>query len=201
MKPNYASKVHEDLDRLLDVGFIVPIGLMKWLSPIVIVPSKNGKLHICMDYMRLNFLTKKDPCAFPFIDEFLGLVEGKELYSFLDGFSGYNQVKIKAEDKEKIAFMIKWGPFVFMVMAFGLCNALATFQQTIIKTFWEYIGEFMQVFLDDFIVYGDAATHLHLLAKCFHRFQEVGINLNSKKYSFDVQSRILLGHIVCRKGC
>jgi hypothetical protein len=122
------------------------------------------------------------------------------LYSFLDGFSGYNQVKIKAEHKEKIAFIIEWGPILFMVMPFGLCNALATFQRTIIKAFWEYTGELMQVFLDDFIVYGDAA-HLHLLENRFHWFQEVGINLNSKKYRFGVQSRILLGHVVCRNGC
>jgi len=159
MNPNYASKVQEDLDHLLAVGFIILIGLMKWLSPIVIVPQKNGKLHICMDYMWLNSLTKKDPYHFPFIDEVLNSVTHKELYSFLDGFSGYNQVKIKAKDREKTTFIIEWGAFVFMVMPFGLCNALATFQQAITKAFWEYIGEFMQVFLDDFTIYGDVANH------------------------------------------
>jgi hypothetical protein len=128
MNPNYGNKVHEDLDRMLDVEFIILIRLMKWLSPIVVVPKKNGKLHICMDYKRLNFLTKNDPYPFPFIDEVMDLVPGKELYSFLDMFSNYNQVKIKVEDREKIAFITEWGAFVFMVMPFGLCNAMATFQ-------------------------------------------------------------------------
>jgi hypothetical protein len=81
-----------------------------------------------MDYTRLNSLTKKDPYPFPFIDEVLDLVAGEELYSFLDGFNSYNQVKIKVKDKEKIAFITEWGAFVFMVMPFGLCNDMATFQ-------------------------------------------------------------------------
>ncbi len=95
MNPNYANKVQKDLDWLLDVGFIILIILMKWLSPIVIVPKKNGKLCICVDYRQLNFLTKKDPYPLLFIDEVLDLIVSKELYSFLNGFSGYNQVKIR----------------------------------------------------------------------------------------------------------
>jgi hypothetical protein len=157
MNPNYTSKVHEDLDLLLDVGFIILVGLMKWLSPIVIMPKKNGKLHICVDYMQLNSLTKKDQYLFPFIDEVLDSVTSKELYSFLDGFSSYNQVKIRAEDRVKTTFITEWGA-LFMVMPFGLCNDSATFQRAINEAFWEYIGEFMQVFVNDFIVYGGAAN-------------------------------------------
>ncbi len=109
MNPNYANKVQEDLDWLLDVGFIILIILMKWLSPIVILPKKNGKLCICVDYRHLNFLTKKDPNPLPFIDEVLDLIASKELYSFLNGLSGYNQVKIRVEDREKIAIITQWG--------------------------------------------------------------------------------------------
>jgi hypothetical protein len=69
--------IRENLDHLLEVGFITLIGLMKWLSPIVIVPKKNGKLCICEDYRRLNFLTKKDLYPLPFIDEVLDSVVGK----------------------------------------------------------------------------------------------------------------------------
>ncbi len=80
---------------------------MKWLSPIIIVPKKNGKLHICVDCKWLNTLAKKDPYPLPFIDEVLDSIAGKELYSFLDEFSGYNHGKIKAKDREKIAFIIE----------------------------------------------------------------------------------------------
>jgi hypothetical protein len=92
------------------------------------------------------------------------------------------------------------GHFVFMVMPFGLCNALATFQQAITEAFREYIGEFMQVFLDDFTIYGDVANHLHLLDKCFCWCRKLGINLNLEKCSFNVQLRILLSHIICKEG-
>jgi hypothetical protein len=78
--------------------------------------------------MQLNFLTKKDSYLLLIIYEIMDFVTSKEFYSFLDGFSGYNQVKIRAEDREKTAFITKWGGFLFMVMAFGLCNAPATFQ-------------------------------------------------------------------------
>jgi hypothetical protein len=143
MNPNYTSKVHEDLDCLLDVGFIILVGLTKWLSPIIIVPKKNGKLHICVDYMWLNIITKKNPYPLSFIDDIMDFVDGKELYSFLDKFNGYNQVNIRAKDREKIVFIIEWGTSVFTIMPFGLCNAFATFQQVITKAFHGYIGEFM----------------------------------------------------------
>jgi hypothetical protein len=64
MNPNYALKVREDLDKLFDIGFIYPIETTQWLSPLVIIPKKNGKLQICVDYCKLNVQTKKDP--FPF---------------------------------------------------------------------------------------------------------------------------------------
>jgi hypothetical protein len=76
-EPHYANTIREDLDCLLEARFITLIGLMKWLSPIVIVPKKNGKLCICVDYRQLNFLTKKDPYPLPFIDKVLDLVVGK----------------------------------------------------------------------------------------------------------------------------
>jgi hypothetical protein len=135
----------------------------------------------------LNFLTKQNPYPLAFIDEVLNSIVSKELYSFLNGFSGYNQVKIRVEDRENITFIIEWGAFVFMVMPFGLGNALDTFQRAIIEAFWEYIGEFMQVFLDDFMIYGDATNHLHLLKKCLCQCQKMGISLNLERCDFGVQ--------------
>jgi hypothetical protein len=101
MNPNYVSKVQEDLDCLLGTRFVIPVGLTKWLSPIVIVPKKNGKLRICVDYKWLNSLTKKDPYPLPFIDEVLNSITIKELYSFLDGFNGYNQLRFESKIKRK----------------------------------------------------------------------------------------------------
>jgi hypothetical protein len=83
MNLNYALKVRKDLDKLLDVGFIYPIETTQWLSPLVIIPKKNGKLQICVDYHKLNAQTKKDPFPLPFLDLVLDYVARHEMYSLL----------------------------------------------------------------------------------------------------------------------
>lgn len=98
MNPNYAKKVKEEIDKLLHVIFIYPINNATWLSSIVIVPKKNGALRVCVDYQNLNSATKTNPFSIPFCDAILDAVVGHEMYSFLDGFSGYNQVLMHPDD-------------------------------------------------------------------------------------------------------
>jgi hypothetical protein len=105
MNPNYTLKVREDLDKFIDARFIYPIKTTQWLSPLLIVPKKNGKLRICVDYRKLNAQTKKDPFPLPFLDSNLDYVVGHEMYYFMDGYNGYNQVKMAKEDKEKTTFI------------------------------------------------------------------------------------------------
>ena len=92
MNPNFAKQVKQELDKLLQVGFIKPISEVTWLSPIVVIPKKNGKLRIYFDYKKLNAATKSNPFPMPFFDTLLDVVAGHEMYSLLDGFSGYNQI-------------------------------------------------------------------------------------------------------------
>ena len=160
MNPNYAACVKEEIDKLLNIGFIRPVKRATWLSPIVIVPKKNGKIRVCMDYRKLNVVTITDAFPLPFMDSVLDAVAGHEMYCFLDGFSGYNQVCMHPDDQEK-AFVTKWGVFVAVVMMFGLKTAPTTFQRIISEVFGEYIPTFMQAFLDDFAVYGRCKDHLH----------------------------------------
>jgi hypothetical protein len=87
MNPHYIERVRAELDKLLVAGFIYPVKSASWLSPIVVVPKKNGQIRICVDYRKLNAQTLDDPFPLPFIDV-LDTVAGYELYSFLDGFSG-----------------------------------------------------------------------------------------------------------------
>ncbi len=82
------------------------------------------------------------------------------MYSFMDGYNGYNQVKMAETNKEKKAFILEWGAYAYNVMSFDLCNALTTFQKTIKKAFKKYLNDFMQVFLDNFSVYGSKEDHL-----------------------------------------
>ena len=153
MNPNYAAKVKDEIDKLLRVGFIQPVKQATWLSPILVVPKKNGKIRVCVDYRKLNAATVTDAFPLPFTDDVLDAMAGHEVYSFLDGFSGYNQIRIHPADQEKTAFVTEWGVFVAVVMMFGLKTVPETFQRIIMEIFGEYIPAFMQVFLDDFAVY------------------------------------------------
>jgi hypothetical protein len=98
LNPNYAAKVKEEIDKLLRVGFIRSVKRATWLSPIVVVPKKNGKLRVCVDYRKLNAATIIDAFPLPFTDGVLDTVAGHEMYIFLDGFSGYNQIRMAEED-------------------------------------------------------------------------------------------------------
>ena len=167
MNPNYAKAVKEDLEKLLKASFIEPVDQATWLSPIVVVPKKNGKLRICVDFRRLNAATKKDLYPLPFTDEVLDTVIGYAAYSFINHFSGYHQVHIHANDRYKTAFITTWGVYIRVVMPFGLKNAPPTYQRIVNQIFKDYLNDFMKLFLDDFSVYSDVATHLPKLTPHF----------------------------------
>jgi len=105
LNPNYVTKVKQDINKLLTVGFIEYIKEATWLSPIVVVPKKNGKSKIYIDFKILNVTTKKYPYPLPFMGEVLNIVVKYEAYSFLDGYSGYHQISIAPEDRYKNAFV------------------------------------------------------------------------------------------------
>jgi hypothetical protein len=98
LNPHLRDVVKEDLQTLLDVDFIYSISHSRWVSPLVIIPKKNGKWRIFVDYRELNKSIQKDHFPLPFIDQVLDTLAGKKFFSFLDGFSGYNQIQIAPED-------------------------------------------------------------------------------------------------------
>ena len=122
----FGKKIKEDIDKLLAVEFIDEIEHTEWVSPIVVMPKKNGKLRVCVNLKQLNAATVRDSFPLPIMDHVLERVAGKTAYSFLDGFSGYNQVSIAAQDQHKIAFATEWGIFAYRVMPFGLTSHLPT---------------------------------------------------------------------------
>jgi hypothetical protein len=105
--------VKEELQKLLHVNFIYPISDSKWVSPLVIVPKNNGKWRICVDFRELNKGTYIDYFIFPFIDQVLDTLSGKMYFSFLDGFSGYNQIQIAPKYQEKTTFIFPWGTYAY----------------------------------------------------------------------------------------
>ena len=111
--------------------------------------------RVCIDYRKLKIATRKDYYPLPFIDQMLDRLAGHPHYCFLDGYSGYNQIAIAPEDQEKTTFTCPYDTFVFK-MTFGLCNAHVTFQRCMMFMFSDLVEEAMEIFMDDFLVYGSS---------------------------------------------
>ena len=135
--------------------------------------------RMCIDYRRLNTATRKDNFPLPFIDQMLERLAGHAFYCFLDGYSEYNQIAVDLQDQEKIAFTCPFGVFAYRRMPFGLCNAPATFQRCMLSIFFYMVEKFIEVFMDDFFVFGNSfesfIKHLSLVLK---RCQESNLVLN-----------------------
>jgi len=112
LNPNYVTIMKQNIDKLLTKGFTQLVEKATWLSIIVVIPNKNGKLKIYVDFIKLNATTKKDPFPLPFIDEVLNMVVGCEACSFLDGYSRYYKISKVVEDKYKISFVTNWITFI-----------------------------------------------------------------------------------------
>ena len=111
---------------------------------------------MCIDYRKLNTTTKNDHYPLPFIDQMLDRLVGHPYFCFLDGYFGYNQIAIAPKDQEKTTFTCPYDTFAFRRMSFGLCNAPATFQRCIMSMFLDLVEENMEIFMDDFSVYGSS---------------------------------------------
>lgn len=157
--------------------------------------------RVCIDYRKLNAVTRKDHFPLPFLDPILERIAGHEYYCFLDGYSGYNQIEIAPEDQEKTTFTCPFGTFAYRWMPFGLCNAPATFQRCMLSIFSDMVERFLEVFMDDFSVFGDSFQDcLSNLTKVLSRCEEKNLVLNWEKCHFMVRQGIVLGHIVSSKG-
>lgn len=201
LNPKYSLLVKEEIDKYLSAGIIYPVLSSEWVSPIVIVPKKlTGKIRVCQDFRKLNAATRKDHHPLPFTDAILDHVAGHECYSFLDGFSGYNQVSIREQDKDKTTFTTDWGTYAYHKMPFGLCNAPATFQRMMTNIFQEQLRKFLEIFIDDFCVFGKRSEHLSHLKQTFDKCRESSLSLHPEKCFFFMTSGILLGHRVSADG-
>ncbi|GJS84974.1 reverse transcriptase domain-containing protein [Tanacetum coccineum] len=135
VNPKIHDVIKKEVEKLLDAGLIYPI-------------SDN--------YRKLNEATRKDHFPLPFMDQMLERLAGNEYYCFLDGFSGYFQIPIDPNDQEKTTFTCPYGTFAYRRMPFGLCNAPGTFQRCMMAIFHDMIEKTMEVFMDDFSVFGNS---------------------------------------------
>ncbi|KAM2322731.1 hypothetical protein ACFXTH_019376 [Malus domestica] len=150
LNPPMLEVVKKEVIKLLDCGVIYPTSDSRWVSPVQVVPKKSGVTvvkneeqelvptrvvtgwRVCIDYRKLNAMTRKDHFPLPFLDQMLERLAGYKFYCFLDGYSGYNQIVIAPEDQEKTTFTCPFGTFAYRRMPFGLCIAPATFQRCMV---------------------------------------------------------------------
>ncbi|XP_013617459.1 PREDICTED: uncharacterized protein LOC106323971 [Brassica oleracea var. oleracea] len=163
--------------------------------------KKNGKWRVCIDFTDLNKACLKDSFPLPHIDRLVEATAGHELLSFMDAFSGYNQILMNPEDREKMSFITERGTYCYKVMPFGLKKAGATYQRLVNKMFSKQLGETMEVYIDDMLVKSSRANdHVPQLQECFNIVNKFGMKLNPTKCTFGVASREFLGYLVTERG-
>ncbi|GJX76691.1 reverse transcriptase domain-containing protein [Tanacetum coccineum] len=219
VNPKIYDVIKKEVEKLLDAGLIYLISDSPSVSPVHCVPKKGSFTivandeneliptrlvtgwRVCINNRKLNEATRKDHFPLPFMDQMLKRLAGNDYYCFLDGFSGYFQIPIDPKDQEKTTFTCPYGTFVYRRMPFGLCNAPGTFQRCIMAIFHDMIEKTMEVFMDDFSVFGNSFENcLSHLDKMLKRCEDTNLCLNWEKSHFMVKEGIVLGHKISKKG-
>ncbi|CAH2108922.1 unnamed protein product [Euphydryas editha] len=216
--------IRKEIDNMLELG-VIEEAESEWASPIVLVPKKNGEPRFCVDYRKLNSVTRTDKYPLPLIDDLLASIKPNCVMSTIDLKSGYWHVEVAPEDRHKTAFTSPFGTFQFRRMPFGLKNSPATFQRLmdrfrsglrsrhpgeapsvrdqpgdggLISRYQEMI---VVAYLDDILVISDGfEAHLHDLKQVFDRLRQFNLKANRDKCVFAREKVTYLGHVITTQG-
>ena len=192
--------VEKQVAEMLALGVIRP-SMSPWASPITLQPKKDGTSRFCIDFRRVNGVTKKDAHPIANIKEIFDQLGGAEVFSTLDLKSGYWQIPVAPNDREKTAFVCHLGLYEYNRLPFGLANAPAQFQRVMNYVLADMIGSYVLVYLDDIIIFSsDVEEHASHVDNVLKRLQRYNMTLKAEKCHFAQAEVELLGYTVSSQG-
>ncbi|XP_074328071.1 uncharacterized protein LOC141665984 [Apium graveolens] len=199
--PERQQAIDQEVEKLLKADIICEIKYPDWLANVVLVKKPNGKWRMCVDYTSLNSACPKDSYPLPNIDQLIDATSGHIMLSFINAFSGYNQVKMNPADIAKTAFITHRAVYAFVMMPFGLINAGATYQKMMNTIFKDQLGRNMESYVDDMISKSvTIPEHIQDLRECFDNLRKYNMKLNPEKCTFGVPSGKFLDFLVSERG-
>ncbi|GKV04877.1 hypothetical protein SLEP1_g16974 [Rubroshorea leprosula] len=199
--PKKQAAIDEEIQKLLQAGFIKRVEYSEWVSNPVLVKKPNGKWRMCIDFTNLTEACLKDPHPLPNVEKLVERAAGHERMSFLDASSGYYQVQLLLDDQEKTAFYAGDAIYCYVMIPFGLKNASATYQKLVQIIFKFQIGRNIEVYVDDMLVTSmRAKDHIDDLSETFQNLHRAQMKLNPLKCTFAIESGKFLGYVVSKKG-
>ena len=201
MKSKTILEIKEEVEKQLNVGFLIVIAYFDLVTNIVPVPKKDGKVSLCIDYRDLNRASLEVSFPLPHIDTLIDITTTNMFFSFMDEFLGYNQIKMAKEGKAKTTFITHWGTYAYDVMPFGLKNAGAIYQQAMVTLFHDMMHKEIKFYVDDMIAKSHTPRdYLIGLRKLFKRLVKHRLRLYPNKCVFGASSGKLLDFIVSQRG-
>ena len=199
--PERDQAIAEEVRKLQEASFIREVYYPDWLANVVMVKKTNRKWRMCVDFTDLNKACPKDSYPLPRVDVLVNSTARHQLLSFMDAFSGYNQIRMHEDDQEKTSFVTSQGLFCYRVMPFGLKNAGATYQRLMNKMFASQIERNVQVYVDDMLVKSRREEdHLKDLKETFDTLRSYNMKLNPGKCAFEVTAGKFLRFMVSQRG-
>ncbi|KAD4586366.1 hypothetical protein E3N88_23967 [Mikania micrantha] len=200
MAPTELKELKEQLEELLDIGFIRP-SVSPWGAPVLFVKKKDGTMRLCIDYRELNKITIRNRYPLPRIDDLFDQLQGAKCFSKIGLRSGYHQLKIKDSDISKSSFRTRYGHYEFVVMPFGLTNAPAVFMDLMNRVFHDFLDKFVIVFIDDILVYSKSKKeHEEHLRAVLEILRQKKLYAKFSKCDFWLDKVAFLGHVIYAEG-
>ena len=192
--------IEQELQKQLEAG-IIRENDGPWCAPVTLAMKKNGKYRFCVAYIGLNSVTERESWPLPNIEEILDNLAGYDYYSTLDGFSGFNTIPIREEDRHLTTFRTPFGTYCYNMMPFGLKNAPHTYCRYVYTVFRSLLGRCVQTYMDDVAVYSRTLDdHFRDLKDTFELSSAGNMKINPTKAHFACQSVEFLGHVISKQG-